>query len=238
MKYILSLFFIIILISCKNTTSNNENVSKEIKVLKIKSITFLKPFKYKLKQNYRQSIGYIIPYLYKVENNSDSSIYGLNIETLFEIKKINNIENFQIFPLRKNCYIVGEINDFNPLLPKKTIDCIGYLKFIETGDDYISVGDNGDLLKYLNSDVPIQTEFSINSIIKMNHPNGNSYINELVFFNTQDVIRKILSYQEKGYKNFGYNDILKGSFSQNDNVIYEYINSLITPENVLVTEKY
>ena len=81
----------------------------------------MKPFKYKLKQNYSQSIGYIIPYLYKIENNSDSSIYGLNIETLFEIKKINNIENLQIFPFRKNCYIVGEINDFNPLLPKKKL---------------------------------------------------------------------------------------------------------------------
>lgn len=236
MKYTYYLLIIFTtIISCKNKSTDENNLTQK-KILKLNSITFLKPFKYKIKQNIGKSTGYIIPYIYSIENTSDSQIFSVNIESKIEIITINNIENYQILPFTNIPDIPNKFDDFNPLLPNKSFNCVGYLKFIEKGSDYISVGDDGKLYKYLNSEIPIQTSFSIKSLVKTNQPNGYGYESEILYNNNQNLVRNLLSFKNNEFKDFGYDDILNRKTYQPDYVIYNYLYDIINNKNIVTDE--
>ncbi len=237
MKFI-NLLLCLFVLSCN--IKNDD--STESKPLKVKQVGFLEPFKYTLRQYTTESNGYIVPYLYVIENVTDSSIYEVDIQTIFEISKKHNMSkiNNLTLSIQNSCKILdttingSTYDDFNPLLPKKSFMCVGYLKFLENGNDFNIGLDDGNLLKYLKSNVPIETNFLIKSTVKMNYPNEVDIHgipkSEYIFYDTSSFMKDLLSINDIKHKKFNDNFLDRKEFP--DKIIWDYIYTLLKKDTI------
>ena len=234
-KNLLSYFIIIFLfISCNNDQTILETKNKEI--LKIKELGILKPFKCTIYNYSKKFDGYIVPYLYYIQNNTNSNIYKLNVETSYRITNINNDE--MIIDSRLNvsngCQIYDtSINtltydNFNPLRPKKSFHCIGFLTFINENKlnehipSPVNILDDGELLKYINSDKQIKTKFEVSSRVHFNDSHSHEFPEFVtLIYDTTNFMKDVLKFNNMNHKTFNGGEKL-------NNEIYNYIYTLLT----------
>lgn len=237
---------IISILSCSDNKKPIE--SKKIEILKIKELGFLKPFKCTIYKYSKKFTGYIVPYLYYVENNTDSNLYKININTSFGITSINNTSilnnsglNFsngcQIYDPNLNTY---EYDDFNPLLPRKSFHCLGFLSFMneDISNQYtpspINILDNGELLKYMNSNILIKTKFEISSITNLYNSHSMGFPKfETLIYDTTSFMKDILKFKNMNHKSFNGDHNLKEE-------IYNYIYTQLTKskDDFIIIQQY
>lgn len=239
------ILYSLFIFSCVN---ENSNQLKKNETLKIKELGILKPFKCTIFNYSKKFDGYIVPYLYYIQNDSDSNIYKLNIETSFGIKKINNSDvlDFMRLEISNSCQIYDtSINtitydDFNPLLPRKSFHCLGFLTFIKenSSNKYtpspINILDDGELLKYMNSNKQIETKFEVTSTSYFYDSHSlESPKFETIMYDTSQFMKDILKINNINHKTFNGGENLNKQ-------IYNYIYTLLTKskDDFIIQQKY